>query len=172
MYRILLKFYVYQITRFYQRIEIYDLCQSYDYTRTPRIFTIKSIYKISWKVLDLESCTKFIESRKGEGQNVILQFLSSNIMHNSIIDFYQCAPCCAIEKGLRTKSTLYMSRQRDSRYIEKIYNKVVIDKMFATSRKGDTRFLTERRFTQWCRNLNYKRNIIEDERDNKNILLL
>lgn len=37
--------------------------------------------------------------------------------------------------------------------------------------KGDTRFPAERRFTQWRRNLNYKRNIIEDKRDNKNVLL-
>lgn len=37
--------------------------------------------------------------------------------------------------------------------------------------KGDTRFPAERRYTQWRRNLNYKRNIIEGKRDNKNVLL-
>lgn len=134
-----------------------------------RVSTIKSIYKILKSTCSRKLYEIFRSSKAERGRHYITIFIIKRNAYNSIIDFYQCAPRCAVEKRLTMKSTLYMSRQR---YIEEIYHKIVIDKTFSTSWKGDTRFPTERRFTQWCRNLNYKRNIIEDKRDNKNILLL
>jgi len=63
-----------------------------------------------------------------------------------------------------------MSRQRGARYIEDIPRNLPRNGHLDIA-KGDTRFPAERRFTQWRRNLSYKRNIIEDKRDNKNVLL-
>lgn len=64
-------------------------------------------------------------------------------------------------KNFISRYTLHRGSLLQNRYEQDTFN---------TFAKDNIWFLAKQRFTQWRRNLSYKRNIIEGKRDNKNVL--